>query len=64
MSEKITKLKYQDLFDACLNLEIPIAKIRNLEEVFELPEAQSMLKHFKYQKNNLTSVKSVAFKMS
>ena len=64
MYEKITKLKYQDLFDACLNLEIPIAKIRNLEEVFELPEAQSMLKHFKYQKNNLTSVKSVAFKMS
>lgn len=62
--EKISKTKYQDLFDACLSLDIPIGKIRNLEEVFELPEAQNMLKHFKYQKNNLTSVKSVAFKMS
>lgn len=64
ISEKISKTKYQDLFDACLSSDIPIGKIRNLKEVFELPEAQIMLKHFKYKKNNLTSVKSVAFKMS
>jgi crotonobetainyl-CoA:carnitine CoA-transferase CaiB-like acyl-CoA transferase len=64
ISEKISKTKYQDLFDACLNQDIPIGKIRNLKEVFELPEAQTMLKHFKYKKTNLTSVKSVAFKMS
>jgi hypothetical protein len=37
---------------------VPIGKIRNLKEVFELPEAKAMLHSF----SNIQSVQSIGFK--
>ena len=62
LNKKITQLTFQELFNQCLENDIPIGKIRNLKEVFELPEAQDMLHFFKHQAKELTSVKSIAFK--
>lgn len=62
LQEKIKHIPFQHLFDTCLQYDIPIGKIRNLKEVFELPEAQEMLKHKSSKKNPVTSVRSVAFK--
>jgi crotonobetainyl-CoA:carnitine CoA-transferase CaiB-like acyl-CoA transferase len=61
LNEKISQFTFDDLFKLCLKNEVPIGKIRNLKEVFELPEAQQMLHHFSNNHNPLTSVKSVAF---
>lgn len=61
LNEKISQFNFDDLFSLCLKNEIPIGKIRNLKEVFELPEAQQMLQHFTNNHTPLTSVKSVAF---
>lgn len=58
----IVKLNYKDLFEHCLEKEIPIGKIRNIKEVFELPEAQAMLRKYSYENKEVTTVSSVAFK--
>lgn len=61
LNEKIQQISFDDLFKLCLQNDVPIGKIRNLEEVFALPEAQHMLHYFKDADTNLTAVKSVAF---
>ncbi len=61
LNEKISQFFFDDLFKLCLKNEVPIGKIRNLKEVFELPEAQQMLHHFTNNQISLTSVKSIAF---
>ena len=61
LNEKITQITFDELFKLCLQNDVPIGKIRNLEEVFTLPEAQHMLHYFKDNHTNLTTVKSVAF---
>jgi crotonobetainyl-CoA:carnitine CoA-transferase CaiB-like acyl-CoA transferase len=58
----IKHYNFKDLFQLCLEKEIPIGKIRNLKEVFELPEAQEMIRKFQYNRKELTSVSSIAFK--
>ncbi len=58
----ILQFNFKDLYNLCLEREIPIGKIRNLKEVFELPEAKAHLLKFKYQSNELTTVSSIAFK--
>lgn len=58
----IKQLHFKDLFAKCLELDIPIGKIRNLKEVFELPEAQAMLRKQKADKKELKTVSSIAFK--
>ncbi|MBX3163910.1 MAG: CoA transferase [Bacteroidetes bacterium] len=58
----INKFNFKDLFQKCVEREIPIGKIRNLKEVFELPEAQAMLRQFEFEKKNYEAVSSVAFK--
>ena len=62
LKKKITQLPYEVIFNQCLQHEVPIGKIRNLKEVFELPEAQAMLNRFTYQQQSFSSVKSIAFK--
>lgn len=61
LHEQIQHLPFEELFKACLQYDIPIGKIRNLKEVFELPEAQHMLNHVMHKNNTLTSVRSIAF---
>jgi hypothetical protein len=46
----------------CLEKEIPIGKIRDLKEVFELPEAKAMINKFNYENVELNTVSSIAFK--
>ncbi len=62
LNEKITQLTFEIIFNKCQQAEVPIGKIRNLKEVFELPEAQAMLNHFTYKQKSLSSVKSIAFR--
>lgn len=58
----IKQFKFKDLFELCLEKEIPIGKVRNLKEVFELPEAKEMLRKFTFEKKEVTSVSGIAFK--
>lgn len=62
LKSKIELISFEILFQTCLTQQIPIGKIRNIKELFELPEAKAMLQTFKYQNNSLFSVKSIAFK--
>jgi len=58
----IRQFNFKDLFALCLEKEIPIGKIRNLKEVFELPEAKDMVRKFSYNKKNYSTVSGIAFK--
>ena len=53
---------FKDLYKLCLEREIPIGKIRDLKEVFELPEAKAMINKFTFQKTELQNVSGIAFK--
>jgi crotonobetainyl-CoA:carnitine CoA-transferase CaiB-like acyl-CoA transferase len=62
LNKNIQLYDFETLFQECLKHDVPIGKIRNLKEVFELPEAQQLLNTFNYQNNTINIVKSVAFK--
>lgn len=53
---------FNDLFDECLKKDIPIGKIRNLKEVFQLPEAQALINTFTFGDKTILTVKSSSFK--
>ena len=55
---EVEKMDFDVLYKKCLESEVPIGKLRNIKEVFELPEAKAMLKQF----GDKTAVNSVAFK--
>jgi crotonobetainyl-CoA:carnitine CoA-transferase CaiB-like acyl-CoA transferase len=59
----IKQFNFKDVYNLCLKREIPIGKIRNLKEVFELPEAQAQLLKFKNKTEELVTVSSIAFKI-
>ena len=58
----IKQYNFKDIYNLCLEKEIPIGKIRDLKEVFELPEAKNMLNTFTFEKKELKNVSSIAFK--
>ncbi len=58
----IKQYNFKDLYKLCLEREIPIGKIRDLKEVFELPEAKAMVNKFTYKKNEIKNVSGIAFK--
>ena len=62
LNDKIMHLGFDELFNNCIKMDVPIGKIRNLKEVFELPEAQNMLNQIINKNRPVTSVKSVAFR--
>ena len=64
LNEQIQKLDFEILFNKCVKHDVPIGKIRNLKEVFELPEAQHLINTFSYQNYTVCNVKSVAFKFN
>ncbi len=55
-------LPFEQVYAQCAKRQIPIGKIRNLKEVFELPEAKNMLRKFSSGKETKTVVSSLAFK--
>ena len=62
MYDAIKKIPFEYLYQACLEKGAPIGKIRNIKEVFELPEAQAMVKQFPFGKQNIKAVSAIAFK--
>jgi crotonobetainyl-CoA:carnitine CoA-transferase CaiB-like acyl-CoA transferase len=62
LNNYISKMHFKDLFKACEMHEVPIGKIRNMKEVFELPEAKAMLREIKDGKISKKIVSSVGFK--
>lgn len=58
----IRHYSFKDLFKLCAEKEVPIGKIRNLKEVFELPEAKAMLRKFSAGNKELQNVSGIAFK--
>ena len=58
----IHQFNFKELFKHCKEKEIPIGKIRNLKEVFELPEAKEMIRVFWHNKKELKTVSGIAFK--
>ena len=58
----IKTFNFKDLFNECLEKEIPLGKIRNLKEVFELEEAKEMLRKFTFDKKEYTTVSGIVFK--
>lgn len=58
----IRQFSFKHLFELCLEKEVPIGKIRNIKEVFELPEANAMLRTIKNGKNDINVVSGIAFK--
>lgn len=63
LGEKIRGHSFQDLYQACLELDIPIGKIRNLEEVFQLPEAQQLVRSWQISGKSLKTVSSIGFRI-
>lgn len=59
----IKRYTFKDLFNLCLEKEIPIGKIRNLKEVFELQEAKDMVRKFPFDEKEYSVVSGIAFKM-
>lgn len=60
LQTELTKHSFDKLFQLCMQHDIPIGKIRNMKEVFELEEGKKMLQYNK----GITTVRSVAFKIS
>jgi len=62
LNNYISKFQFKDIFKTCEEFEVPIGKIRNMKEVFELPEAKEMLREIKDGKTSKKVVSSVGFK--
>lgn len=62
LNKRIQTFDFDFLFNECLQHDVPIGKIRNLKEVFELPEAKSLINSFHYENTIVNSVKSISFK--
>ncbi len=62
LKTKIETKDFDSIYNFCLRHDIPIGKIRNLKEVFDLPEAQAMLKSCTDKDVNKQAVHSIAFK--
>lgn len=52
---------FKDLYLLCIENSIPIGKVRNLKEVFELKEAKSLLNKSIINGQSITTVKSAIF---
>lgn len=63
LSEKIRQRTFQELYQACLEQDIPIGKIRNLEEVFELPEAKQLVRSWQNGGKTWETVSSIGFRL-
>jgi crotonobetainyl-CoA:carnitine CoA-transferase CaiB-like acyl-CoA transferase len=62
LNQYLSKFTYKQLADSCLKLEIPFGKIRNMKEVFELPEAKQMIREINEKNKTISIISSIAFK--
>ena len=63
LNNKIKTINFKSIYKHCIANDIPIGKIRNLKEVFELPMAKKMIKKTIYKNQTLQTVKSIAFEV-
>ena len=64
LDKEINKQTLAYLQKETTKLGIPFAKIRNLKEVFELPEAKKLIKHISYNKKKYSVVTSFPAKIN
>jgi crotonobetainyl-CoA:carnitine CoA-transferase CaiB-like acyl-CoA transferase len=62
LTHEIKKHNAELLINLCIKQDIPIGKIRNLKEVFELPEAKDLLKISYNNEQEIQTIKSAVFK--
>lgn len=55
------QLTFEAVCSFCEKHQLPMGRIRNLKEVFELPEAKALLRNFEHEGNLLQSVSGIAF---
>lgn len=58
----VRQLSFKELYAQCLEFDVPIGKIRDLKEVFELPEAQAMLREISDGKKKIKVVSGTAIR--
>jgi crotonobetainyl-CoA:carnitine CoA-transferase CaiB-like acyl-CoA transferase len=58
LNKEVKKQSLAYLQKECTKYGVPFAKIRNLKEVFELPEAKKLIKNISYDKKNYSVVTS------
>jgi crotonobetainyl-CoA:carnitine CoA-transferase CaiB-like acyl-CoA transferase len=64
LNKEVKKQTLVNLQKECTKHGVPFAKIRNLKEVFELPEAKKLVKNISYNKKNYSVVTSFSAKIS
>ena len=64
LSIAIAKFNREELTQLLLEKQVPAGALRNMREVFELPEAQALLQKETKEARRLTAVKSVIFQIS
>lgn len=52
----IRQLPFDELYNACIQKDVPIGKIRSIKEVFELPAAKRLLQKFSDNSKTITTV--------
>lgn len=62
LNNHLSKFQFKDIFKLCETKEIPIGKIRNMKEVFELPAAKELIREIKEGKEVKKVVSSIGFK--
>jgi crotonobetainyl-CoA:carnitine CoA-transferase CaiB-like acyl-CoA transferase len=64
LNNHISKFQFKELLKTCEKNEIPMGKIRNMKEVFELPEAKLLLREIKDGNSTKKVVTSIGFKIA
>ncbi len=62
LNQSIQSFHFDTIFSECIKSDIPIGKIRNLKEVFELPEAKALINSFLYNNSTIHSINSISFR--
>jgi crotonobetainyl-CoA:carnitine CoA-transferase CaiB-like acyl-CoA transferase len=62
LNSNIQNHNFENLFSECIKNDIPIGKIRNLKDVFELPEAQKLIEEHSFPEKTIQTIKSISFK--
>jgi crotonobetainyl-CoA:carnitine CoA-transferase CaiB-like acyl-CoA transferase len=60
--DRVRKYNFAELYESCFAQNVPMAKIRDLQEVFSLSEGKHMLRKFAYDGKELSVVSSLAFR--
>lgn len=62
LNDKISQITFKKLEKECLRLEVPFGKVRNMKEVFEIPQSRKMLVPIKDDNKKKYTISSIAFK--